>query len=246
MFGLFKSSKVTPDLSFLAVDMHSHLLPALDDGLQTMEDTIAFVKELSKLGYEKLICTPHILSDVHPNSPQTILPRLAEVQQALIENNISVKVEAAAEYMVDHEFEQLIKSGEKLLTFGKNFILIEMSYLAPSPNLEQVIFDLRLAGLQPIIAHPERYNYHHHNMAAYKKMKDSGCWFQVNLLSLAGYYGKFVKKCALKLLAEGMIDLVGTDMHHTNHLNATKAFASHKDLYKILKDVPLKNRIFLN
>jgi protein-tyrosine phosphatase len=122
------------------------------------------------------------------------------VQQALIENNISVKVEAAAEYMVDHEFEQLIKSGEKLLTFGKNFILIEMSYLAPSPNLEQVIFDLRLAGLQPIIAHPERYNYHHHNMAAYKKMKDSGCWFQVNLLSLAGYYGKFVREMCLEII----------------------------------------------
>ena len=246
MFGLFKSSKVNPDLSFLGVDMHSHLLPALDDGLQTMEETIFFIDELNKMGYEKLICTPHILSDVHPNSPLTILPRLAEVQQALKEKNIKVKVEAAAEYMVDHEFEQLIKRGEQLLTFGKNFILIEMSYLAPSPNLDQVIFDLRLAGLQPIIAHPERYNYYHHNFEAYKKMKDSGCWFQVNLLSLAGYYGKHIKKAGEKLIAEGMIDLVGTDMHHMNHMNATKAFASHKDLYKILKDVPLKNRIFLD
>jgi tyrosine-protein phosphatase YwqE len=205
-----------------------------------------FIDELNKMGYEKLICTPHILSDVHPNSPQTILPRLAEVQQALKEKNIKVKVEAAAEYMVDHEFEKLIKRGEQLLTFGKNFILIEMSYLAPSPNLDQVIFDLRLAGLQPIIAHPERYNYYHHNFEAYKKMKDSGCWFQVNLLSLAGYYGKHIKKAGEKLIAEGMIDLVGTDMHHMNHMNATKAFASHKDLYKILKDVPLKNRIFLD
>lgn len=246
MFGLFKSSKVNPDLSFLGVDMHSHLLPALDDGLQTMEETIFFIDELNKMGYEKLICTPHILSDVHPNSPQTILPRLAEVQQALKEKNIKVKVEAAAEYMVDHEFEQLIKRGEQLLTFGKNFILIEMSYLAPSPNLDQVIFDLRLAGLQPIIAHPERYNYYHHNFEAYKKMKDSGCWFQVNLLSLSGYYGKHIKKAGEKLIAEGMIDLVGTDMHHMNHMNATKMFASHKDLYKILKDVPLKNRMFLD
>ncbi len=246
MFGLFKSSKVNPDLSFLGVDMHSHLLPALDDGLQTMEETIFFIDELNKMGYEKLICTPHILSDVHPNSPQTILPRLAEVQQALKEKKIKVKVEAAAEYMVDHEFEQLIKRGEQLLTFGKNFILIEMSYLAPSPNLDQVIFDLRLAGLQPIIAHPERYNYYHHNFEAYKKMKDSGCWFQVNLLSLSGYYGKHIKKAGEKLISEGMIDLVGTDMHHMNHMNATKMFASHKDLYKILKDVPLKNRMFLD
>lgn len=246
MFGLFKSSKVHPDLSFLGVDMHAHLLPALDDGLQTMEETIQFIEELNKMGYEKLICTPHILSSVHPNTPETILPRLAEVQQALKENNSKVKIEAAAEYMIDHEFEQTIKRGDQLLTFGKNFILVEMSYLAPSPNLDQVIFDLRLAGLQPIIAHPERYNYYHHNFEAYKKMKDSGCWFQVNLLSLSGYYGKHIKKAGEKLIAAGMIDLVGTDMHHTNHLNATKMFASHKDLYKILKDVPLKNRMFLD
>lgn len=246
MFGLFKSSKIHPDLSFLSVDMHSHLLPALDDGLQTMEETIQFVEELNKMGYEKLICTPHILSSVHPNTPETILPRLAEVQQALQENNCKVKIEAAAEYMIDHEFEQSIRRGDRLLTFGKNFILVEMSYLAPSPNLDQVIFDLRLAGLQPIIAHPERYNYYHHNFEAYKKMKDSGCWFQVNLLSLSGYYGKHIKKAGEKLIAEGMIDLVGTDMHHMNHMNATKMFASHKDLYKILKDVPLKNRMFLD
>jgi tyrosine-protein phosphatase YwqE len=245
MFGLFKSSKVNPDLSFIGVDMHSHLLPGLDDGLKTMEETVAYVKELHKLGYQKLICTPHILSDVHPNTPEMILPRLAEVQQALKENNVPVEIEAAAEYMIDHEFEQLVKSGKKLLTFGKNFILVEMSYLAASPNIDHVIFDLRVAGLQPIIAHPERYNYYHHQFNQYKKLKDNGCWFQVNLLSLAGYYGKHIKKVAEKLIAENMIDLVGTDMHHANHLDATKRLASDKYLYKILKDVPLKNRIFI-
>lgn len=246
MFGLFKKNKTHPDLSFIGVDMHSHLLPGLDDGLKTIEDTIAFVQELNTLGYEKLICTPHILSAVHPNTPQTILPKLEEVQKAVKEKNIKIQIEAAAEYMVDHEFEQLIKSGNKLLTFGSNFILIEMSYLAPSPNLGQVIFDLRLAGLQPILAHPERYNYYHHQFHEFKKIKDTGCWFQVNMLSLAGYYGKHIKKTAEKLIAEGMIDLIGTDMHHQNHLHATKQLALSNYFYKILKDVPLKNRMFLD
>lgn len=246
MFGLFNFSKANPDLSFIGVDMHSHLLPALDDGLKSMEETIEFIKELNNLGFKKLICTPHILSDVHPNSPSTILPKLAEVQQALIDNNIDVKIEAAAEYMIDHEFEQAIKRGDKLLTFGKNFILVEMSYLAASPNFDQVIFDLRVAGLQPIIAHPERYNYYHHQFNQYQKMKDMGCWFQLNLLSLSGYYGKQIKKVSEKLIAEGMIDLVGTDMHHQNHMDALKNLASQKYLYKILKDVPLKNKIFIN
>lgn len=246
MFGLFKSSKTNPDLSFIGVDMHSHLLPGLDDGLQNMDDTITFIKELNQLGYEKFICTPHILSDVHPNSPQTILPRLEEVRAVLAEQNIKVKIEAAAEYMIDHEFEQLIKRGEQLLTFSKKYILVEMSYLAPSPNFDQVIFDLRLLGLQPIVAHPERYNYYHHQFNQYQKMRDMGCWLQVNLLSLSGYYGKHIKKVAEQLIKEGMIDLVGTDMHHQNHLNAAKLLATDKYLYKILKDVPLKNRIFLD
>jgi len=247
MFGLFKKSVTHPDLSFIGVDMHSHLLPALDDGLKTMEDTVHFVQELQNLGYEKLICTPHILASVHPNSPETILPRLAEVQKALTEKNIKVKIEAAAEYMIDYDFEQLIKKGKNnLLTFGKNFILVEMSYLAPSPNFEQVIFDLRLAGLQPILAHPERYNYYHHQFQEYKKIKEKGCWMQVNLLSLAGYYGKPVKKTAEKLIAEGMIDLIGTDMHHQTHLNSTKLLARDSKFYKLLKDVRLKNRMFID
>jgi tyrosine-protein phosphatase YwqE len=80
MFSLFGSNKTTPDLSFLSVDMHSHLLPGLDDGLQEMEQTLAFIRELQQLGYKKLICTPHILSDLYPNSPATILPKLELVR----------------------------------------------------------------------------------------------------------------------------------------------------------------------
>lgn len=246
MFGLFKSSKVKADLSFIGVDMHSHLLPGLDDGLKTMEDTVAYIKELHELGYEKFICTPHILSDVHPNSPATILPRLEEVRAALAEENVSVKIEAAAEYMIDHEFEQAIKRGNQLLTFGKNFILVEMSYLAPSPNFDQVIFDLRVMGLQPIVAHPERYNYYHPQFNQYEKMRDMGCLLQVNLLSLSGYYGKPIKKVAEKLIAENMIDFIGTDMHHQNHMNATKSFVTHKDFYKLTKNMMLKNRMLLD
>ena len=246
MFGLFKSASVKPDLSFIGVDMHSHLLPGLDDGLKTIEETVEYVQHLYQMGYQKLICTPHILSDVHPNSPSTILPRLNEVRAALAQKNIPVQIEAAAEYMIDHEFEQSIKRGDKLLTFGKNFILVEMSYLAPSPNFDQVIFELRVLGLQPIVAHPERYNYYHHLFSQYERMRDMGCLLQVNLLSLSGYYGKPIKKIAEKLIAENMIDFIGTDMHHQNHLNATQSFVSHKDFYKLLKNITFKNRLLLD
>src|SRR3954462_2583871 len=103
MFKLFGgSSKITDtDLSFLSVDMHSHLLPGLDDGLQTIDQTMVFMQQLQKMGYQKLICTPHILSDMHPNTPETILPKLDLVRNELAKKSLNIQVEAAAEYMID-------------------------------------------------------------------------------------------------------------------------------------------------
>ena len=117
-----------------------------------------------------------------------------------------------------------------------------MSYVAASHYLQQVIFDLKLAGLQPILAHPERYSYYHMEFDQYVELKDRGCLFQVNLLSLSGYYGGQVKKVAEKLFKLGMVEFVGTDMHHNNHLQVLKRFATEKKLYKILQDAPLLNK----
>ncbi len=242
MFSFFKrSSAIKPDLSFIGVDMHSHLLPGLDDGLQDIDTTLAFIEQLHELGYNKLICTPHILSDIYPNSPVTILPTLKAVQDAIAERQIPVIVEAAAEYMVDPEMENNMKKGQPLLTFGKNLILIEMSYVAASPNIEQVIFALRLKGLTPVIAHPERYNFYHSNFDQYERLIDLGCILQANLLSLLGYYGKPVKQVVEKLFAKKMIRLVGTDMHHQIHLNALKDLAMKPDICKLLKKAELEN-----
>ncbi len=245
MFSLFGKKKVTPDLSFLGADMHSHLLPALDDGLKTMDETIAFIKELHNLGYQKLICTPHIISDIHPNSPDTILPRLQEVREEIKRQNIPVKIEAAAEYMVDIDFEESVRHDEQLLTFGENYILIEMSFVAPSPNIESAIFELCIKGLQPIIAHPERYNYYHDSFDKYQRLIDLGCVLQVNLLSLLGYYGGYAKKIAEKLIKNDMIQFVGTDMHHDRHLEGLKDLASKQELYDLLRNVDLKNHTLI-
>lgn len=240
LFG--PSAKKNANLSFIGIDMHSHLLPGLDDGLQEMDQTIDFILQLKQLGYEKLICTPHIIADTHPNSPQTILPKLALVKQELINRGIDMPIEAAAEYMIDVEFEKAIKNGNTLLTMGKNNILVEMSYVAPSPNMDAVIFELRMMGLQPIFAHPERYNYYHRNFEAYEKMKDNGCLLQANLLSFSGYYGKEVKRIAEKLVERGMIDFVGTDMHHERHLHMVKELAASDKFHKLMSKVNLKNR----
>lgn len=246
MFSLFGSAKkTTPDLSFLGADMHSHLLPGLDDGLQQIEHTLMFMRQLRELGYKKLICTPHILSEVYPNSPETILPKLELVRNALKENNLDIQVEAAAEYMVDIDFENHLLAGKPLLTFGDNLILIEMSYVAASNNIENVIFQLRLKGLQPILAHPERYNYYMGNIEQFQRFIDLGCYLQVNILSLFGYYGDAVKNTAQTLLKKNMVTFVGTDMHHENHMNALKTFVSRKSFYKLFEGIEIKNKELL-
>jgi tyrosine-protein phosphatase YwqE len=225
--------------------MHSHLLPGLDDGLQEMDQTIFFIKQLQQMGYQKLICTPHILSDVYPNSPDTILPKLELVRSALKENNIDMQIEAAAEYMVDIEFENYINADKPLLTFGKNLILIEMSYAAASHNIENVIFNLRLKGFQPILAHPERYNYFFGNIEKFQRFIDLGCYLQINILSLLGYYGDAAKNTAQNLLKKNMVTLAGTDMHHENHLDALKQLASKKSFYKLFENIDIKNKELL-
>lgn len=248
MFNFFtRGEKAVADLSFIGADMHSHLLPGIDDGLQELEQTVAFIKELQQLGYSKLICTPHILADLYPNNADTILPKLAMVKAALAEADIDIKVEAAAEYMIDHEFIELIAASKKedLLTIGSDYILVEMSFLSPSPNIEKVIFDLRIMGLQPILAHPERYNYYHHQFEQYKRIKELGCKLQVNLLSLSGYYGPQVKKIAERLFKNQMADFAGTDMHHEKHLAALKKLAAKKDFYDIVSGATLLNKALL-
>ncbi|MDB5248691.1 MAG: hypothetical protein JWQ40_3085 [Segetibacter sp.] len=249
MFNFFKRSPklVEADLSFLGIDMHSHLLPGLDDGLQELETTVEFIKDLQKLGYRKLICTPHILSDLYPNSPETILPKLDLVRNALKEANVSVEVQAAAEYMVDHDFATLVKRSKKeeLLTIAGDYILIEMSYISASPNFEQTVFDLRMLGLQPILAHPERYSYYHQQFNQYERFKEIGCKLQVNLLSLSGVYGPHVKKTAEKLFKNQMVDFLGTDLHHSKHLAMLKHLATRKDFLDLVSNAELLNKTLL-
>jgi tyrosine-protein phosphatase YwqE len=121
-----------------------------------------------------------------------------------------------------------------------------MSYLAPSPNFESVIFELRMMGLTPILAHPERYSYFHRSFEQYDRFKELGCKLQVNLLSLSGGYGPDVKKAAEKLFKKQMVDFVGTDMHHERHLSGVHEMSAKKDFYTLVADAQLLNKTLLD
>lgn len=203
--------------AFLKTDMHSHLIPGIDDGAQTMEDSIALVKEFMEMGYERIVTTPHIKSDYYPNDPAIINNGLQELRKALAEQNIHFPVEAAAEYYVDERFLEMLESGP-LMTINDNEVLIEFSFVFEPMRINEILFQMQTKGYRPVIAHPERYNYYHIKPNAYRELKDRGCLMQLNAISLTGYYGRTVKEAAERLLDEQIYDYCGSDIHHIRHV----------------------------
>ena len=200
------------------VDIHSHLLPGIDDGSKTMDETRFLISKLKEIGVSKIITTPHIIDNVWNNTYESISEKHKEISQILVAENETIPFKAAAEYMMDVHFFDLFQN-EKLLTLKDNFVLVEMSYLHPPLQLYDILFELQVAGYQPILAHPERYTAYHFALDEYTKLKKAGCKFQLNLLSTVGYYGPMVSKTADHLLKNNMIDFVGSDVHHEKHIS---------------------------
>ena len=221
MFGFFKRKIKSNKLfkfEFLNQDIHSHILPGLDDGSPDLETSIRLVKGLYNLGIRNTIATPHIIGDMFRNSPDTIMPALKLLQDEVNRQGIDITISAGAEYMLDDYFQQLLREKKKLLTIHNNIILTEFSYALEPRKVEDMAFGIFTAGYQPLLAHPERYFYFHKNTEKYTRLKDLGFLFQINLLSFTGYYGVEVQKVAKMLVDKGMADHVGTDMHHIRHL----------------------------
>ncbi|WP_274475284.1 tyrosine-protein phosphatase [Mangrovimonas aestuarii] len=217
------SFKKKPELANLIpnnyVDIHSHILPQIDDGAQSISDTKILLKAMSGFGFETVIGTPHTLPNVWDSTKESIEQALINARQGLPLLSKQLNLRCASEYLLDPALMNRLEN-EKLLTIKDNYVLVEMSYLNPPMGLYEYIFELQHQGYIPILAHPERYRFYHNNFKQYEKLKQTGCLFQVNLLSTVGYYGKSIYKTAEKLLNEGFIDYTGSDIHHLNHINA--------------------------
>jgi tyrosine-protein phosphatase YwqE len=201
------------------VDIHSHILFGLDDGAKTILETEFLLQSMIDLKFTKVITTPHTMTYVWENTNEIINQKYIAVKESLTEQVSKLNLEVASEYLMDDGFVKLFKS-KPLLTLKDNYVIVEMSYLNPPIQLYDIIFELQLAGYIPILAHPERYNFYHNSFDNYKKLKKAGCYFQINLLSTVGYYGKDVAETAQKLLQLGMIDFAGSDIHHKSHVAA--------------------------
>jgi len=235
MFDFFLKKKFLVDHLNGFVDIHNHILPGIDDGAKTVEDSISLIKGFSEFGVANFIATPHVMHEYYPNNPDTINKALGELKNELLRTNLkNIFIDAAGEHMIDSNFENIL-DAEKTMPINKRYLLIEMSYLQASINFDNAVQKIATKKYFTILAHPERYVYLHNNFKIYRKYKEEkGILFQLNLLSLSEYYGKDVQKMSLKLINEGMIDFVASDIHNMRQLNYLKNF---KISEKVLKSI---------
>ncbi len=238
--GSKRTDTAVSDFSLLAADMHSHFIPGIDDGAQTLDDSLMLIRHMYRLGFSKLITTPHIQEENFKNTPEIIFQGLERLREALAKEQIPVTLEAAAEYLIDDGFDKLMNEG-KLLSFSGKHILIELNYYNPHPDLKNVIFNLQVDGYKVILAHPERYSYWFNDLGKYEDLKDRGVYFQLNTVSLAGLYPDPIKKIAEKLIEKNMIEFLGSDMHNMRYMDAMERSLREKTLIRLLASRRLLN-----
>lgn len=246
IIDLFRpKKKINPAMNNFSesfIDIHSHILPGIDDGAKTMGHSIELLTNMYKLGIRNFVCTPHVIEGVWENSTEKIISTFNElnsvVEQTPHLKEISLRV--AAEYMIDENFQKLLENKD-FLPVKDNKILVEMSYLAPPANLFETIAEIQVKGFKPILAHPERYKTFHQDLAVYERLKAAGCMFQINFISLSNYYGKDVHESAIWLLRNNMIDFIGSDLHHMRHMEIIESVVTRKSMMDMVMPVIYNN-----
>ena len=230
--------------AFLGVDLHSHLIPGIDDGAKTVEDSLALIRRMMELGFKRIYTTPHVMVDFYPNTREGILEGRDLVRQACGKEGLEglEGFDAAAEYFIDEHFEELLFT-EPLLTLPGKRVLVEMAGVAPAHNLGDLLFRMRTKGYKPLLAHPERYPYYRRDFKALERLKEQGVEFQVNLLSLAGHYGSTIQEQGFKLIKKGLVEFLATDMHSEQHADKLKDALADKQIQRVLNQLFLNNTI---
>lgn len=239
MFDFFKKKKEPAQLC-VSTDIHCHLVPGIDDGAKDARTAVDIIERMQQWGIKRIFASPHVAQDVFENTQEELDMALSVLKDELDSRGNDIEISRSAEYRIDDYAMTQIKSGEaKILPNG--FVLVENSFMQEPWGLDNLLFDLQVKGFKPILAHPERYFYYHTNRKRYDEIHASGTYFQINLLSLAGYYGKEEKQVAEYLVGKGYADFVGSDIHRHEHVDAIDAYLTSKDYRKILPKLNLLN-----
>lgn len=240
IFGKKEKLLEPADLSVLHTDVHSHLIPAIDDGSNSLEESIEMLQKFSELGYKKVITTPHIMSDFYKNSAETILPGLELLRHEIARQGLKIEIEAAAEYQLEPEFETKLEK-ETLLTFGDNYLLFELPFFSEPPSLSRAVFQMQAKGYKPVLAHVERYSFWHNDPGKVEELIERGVIMQININSLSGHYGPEVKKFSEDCIDRGWVGFLGSDCHRIEHLVLLDETRKRPYFHKALQ-LPLLNK----
>ena len=241
IFNLFKSKPTLRELipdGF--IDIHSHVLPGIDDGAKDIKESIELLKGMEKLGFSKVIGTPHTYPGMYNNNDESIV---CSYDKIIKSKKADISVSYASEYMAGKYLIEKVEE-KKILTLKENYVLVESNFSGEPQGFEEIIFKIKINGFNPVVAHPERYIYYFNNKRKYFKLKNMGCKFQLNLLSTTGYYGDHIAKISDYLLKNNLIDFVGSDIHNKNHINQFENKLKIKEIDK-LEIAISNNRIFI-
>lgn len=239
MLSFFKPAS-KKDLPPITIDIHSHLLPGIDDGVKTFEESWQIIQRFEDLGYRKLITTPHVMNDFYRNTTLGIQNKRDELIAFMNGKNSSIQIEAAAEYYLDESLIQSVDNQEKLLTFGQQYLLFETNFLTEPYQLKDFIFKATTQRYKPVFAHPERYEYLNKNFDKLEDLRNRGVLFQLNILSLVGFYSSPIQKMAEHMIDKGWIDFIGSDCHNEQYSNLIEKAQRTKYFKKALA-LPLLN-----
>ena len=238
IFNLFKSKPTLKELIPKGfVDIHSHILPGIDDGAKNIMESILLISEMKKMGFSKIIGTPHTYSGLYENTNASIKESFKSLNNKLKDE---INIDYASEYMIDNTLIEKAQS-RNLLCLKNNYVLVEMSYLSKPIGLYEIIYEIKVNGYIPVLAHPERYLFIK-KFKEYLKLKKFGCLFQANLLSLTDFYGRRVSKNLEKLIINELIDFVGSDIHNYRHILAFKKKVNSNIIEDINKIIENNNR----
>lgn len=232
MFNFFRKKQEAK--LFYHTDVHCHLLPGVDHGAQTVEESLELIARQKAMGIDRIMFTSHVTENTFENTPETLKQGFDILKAAVEEKEIELNMHYSAEYRLDEYWIKQRDEG-RLVALPGNYILLENSYQQELLMLDDIMFDIQLKGYRPILAHPERYPYYAMRHDRYRTLHNAGVKFQVNLLSLAGYYGVGPKQTAEWLIDNDFCDFLGSDMHGERHAVVIEDYITTKEWRKIAK-----------
>ncbi len=236
MFGkLFRRNKEQVKL-FYNTDVHSHILPGVDHGSQSLEQSLEMLRAEAEMGVKRVILTSHVTAITFENTRETLTDAFLKLKDAVTDEGLDMELFLSAEYRMDEYFDKEY-AADHLIPMPGNHILLENSFQQELMNLDELMFDLQVKGFRTILAHPERYPYYSRRHKRYEQLHNAGARFQVNILSFTGYFGEEARDSALWLAKNGYIDYLGSDMHNVKHAHIIMHYLNSKEWKKLSRDL---------